>query len=173
MKKKRRNPKAAQAAHDTVQAREDDRGTPETRLKARYDVVQALAARRRLTKPEMAAVGEIQRIDEALGRCIFPAREMDAAIRGNGGSYRAPISYLDRMSDDEILIYEKHYMPWKSAMAKVQYLGCPVNVLTVCIAIVWDNLGLEAVEARFNMKSRTALGILKFGLGEYARVAGL
>lgn len=165
--------KAAEDAAAKVAKARDDRGTPETLDKARYDVVQGLAVRGRLNRHEIAAVGEIQRIDAALGRCIFPYRELDVSIRGNGCSYRAPVNYLDRMSDDEISIYEKHYMPWKSAMGKVQYLGCPVNVLTVVIAVVWDNLKLGETESRFNMKKRTAMGILKFGLGEYAKMAGL
>ena len=170
MKKKRRPTPAMEAASAEILERGP---TPETRAKAVPNVTDSLARRGRLTAVEVEAAAAIERMHAALGRCMFPARELDVSLRGTGSKRSAPVSWLDRLSEREIRVWKRVYMPWAKAMGGVQYIGCPVNVLAVVTAIVQDNDNLGQCEKRFGMKMRSALGILRYGLRRYAVVAGL
>ena len=156
-----------------------------TKAKATPNVTMSLARRGRLTAVEVEAGAAIERGHASLGRCMFPAAQLDASLRGTGSKTSAPVNWLDRLSERELRTWKKNYMPWASAMKRVstaeifprrktsKVSWIYHNVLAVVTAIVQDNLTLKQCESRFRMEERTALGVLRFGLRQYAKGAGI
>ena len=170
--KSSQQPTAAQAAATVIAQRIEDAGTPETLAKARRDVVQHLAVTGKLNDWEIRAANEIERVHAALGASMFPARELDISLRGNGGQF-APVNWLDRMKASDYRIWLDRYLPWCKAMASVRMITSPrVNILAVVVSVVVDNWGLRQCETFHHLRHGEAMRSLKAGLTSYARVAG-
>lgn len=164
--------RAARARQAVIEKPIERGGTPETRAKARYDVVQGLSQAGKLSPGEMGAAEEILRVHEALGASIFPARELDISLRGVGGHF-TPINWLDRMKPGDYRAWLSHYLPWCQAMESVRMISSPrVNIVAVVVHAVVDNWNLNQCDRAYRFRHGESMRLLHAGLTSYAKIAG-
>lgn len=146
--------------------------TPETARKLRRDMIGVLLIRRRLTPEQARAAEEIRHVQEAVGRGMFRTSRMDrgASFQRKGG---APRDFLDRMTEEEHHLWQRHYLPWTRDLALDIASGIPgTRWLELVTAIVIDNAGLREIEQRYALRHGRALSYLAAGLDRYNEIAG-
>jgi hypothetical protein len=146
--------------------------TPETARKLRRDMIGVLLIRGRLTPEQARAAEEIRTVQEAVGRGMFRTSRLDpgASFQRKGG---APRDFLDRMTEDEHHLWQRHYLPWTRELALDIAAGIPgTRWLELVTAIVIDNTGLREIEQRYGLRHGRALSYLAAGLDRYNAIAG-
>lgn len=152
--------------------------TPETRRKVRSDVMIGLMTGGYIQREHLMAAEEILGIYEALGRGLTPGA-VDYGPRVGGGSFRDP---LDRMTNAELGIWQKGYLPWIHEM-----LGDPIThttatritvyhcALGMVMAAVVDNRRVQDIEQQCGLPRKKGYGqhIIRLALDRYAYIRGL
>ena len=148
-----------------------DHGTPETARKLRRDVVEELGAARRLGHDEMSAARDIRLVWDALGRSMFPSRELDRAL-ASGPGYSGAIHPEERMTGPEARAWRQRYLPWVGMLGQVRPVRGGPTAAQLAIAMVVDNWTPRQAEDEFGMRHGTAVRWLRAALHGYAVQAG-
>ena len=147
--------------------------TPQTVSQLTDDVIGRLLRQGRLHLHHAMAAEEIRSVMEAVGRGMFPSAQL-GWWAGRPVRRRLPSDFLDRMSDEERHMWERHYLPWTHELAVEIAAGLRgTRWLQLVLDVVIDNMGLRTVEDRYRIRHGRAFAYLVQALEKYARGAGL
>ncbi|MEE8332749.1 MAG: hypothetical protein V3R85_02790 [Alphaproteobacteria bacterium] len=135
----------------------------------RHDVVARLLATGRLLPSDADAVEEIRTVHEAVGRGMFPTAQ-PVSTTGRRPRGALATDFLDRMSEHERFMWQRHYLPWTRALELEIAAGLKgTRWLQLVIDIVVDNATPREVEARYRLRHGRGIEYLRRGLEIYLR----
>ncbi len=144
--------------------------TPQTKRKLRQDTVISLLAAGDISSDHVRVAEEIRTVFETVSRGMFPASSWRAEA-SQGSHKRRRMDFVDRMSDDDAILWERCYLPWTRELGCEVASGVPgTRWPQMVIDIVVENEPLEAIEQRYRLGRGMALGFLVNGLDRYLAI---
>lgn len=155
------------------QPRSDTPETPEPPRAATgrrgQDVIERLHGRGRLTREQVIAAEEIERLWQGLTRGMFARSAFRAERMGTPGHHDP----LDRLRPGEEIAWRNRYRPWaqEQAVTLLSRAGDSTR-LQLVLDVVVDNVSLRALEDQHGLRHGSALPHLRAALHRYAEIAG-
>ena len=142
-------------------------GTEETVAKLRPDIIEQLYRSGRIDGLHRQAAHEIRTVWEAMGRGLFPF-PTEVSL----GS-PCEITPFDRMTEDELAMWQRHYLPWAKRMS-FAIVGSPVRVTTLQLVldVALDDYPTQVVAGWYELSRPRVHRMLRDSLQAYAEIAG-
>lgn len=146
--------------------------TRQTAARLRADLIARLFRERRIGLAHARAADEIRTVSEAVGRSLMSFLSPDL-MSLDGGRHRAGIDFLDRMTERERRLWQRHYLPWTQRMLGASGELAGVRHLRLVIDAVVENRSLRDIESEYRLAHGRAFALVHAGLELYARGARL